>query len=155
MSIHINIAERVERAVAYFNEGYNCAQSVFLAYADVYLIDEEFAKKLSAPFGGGVGRMREMCGATTAMFMLMGLKYPVNNPNDREAKTINYDAVQRLAKEFKDSFGTINCGELLRLPVPEKDNPTPSERTAEYYAKRPCARFVAKAAEIVGKELMK
>jgi len=150
--IEINIEERKERAVAYFNEGYNCAQSVFMAYSDLYDIDMELAKKLSASFGGGMGRLREVCGTCSGMFMILGLHYPATDPTNQESKTANYAAVQRTAQTFKDIFGTIICAELLKI----KKRPitsSPSDRNAEYYAKRPCARFVAEAAEILGKEI--
>jgi len=150
--VEINIEERKERAVAYFNEGYNCAQSVFMAYSDLYDIDMELAKKLSASFGGGMGRLREVCGTCSGMFMILGLHYPATDPTNQEFKTANYAAVQRTAQTFKDIFGTIICAELLKikkLPITS----SPSDRNAEYYAKRPCARFVAEAAEILGKEI--
>jgi C_GCAxxG_C_C family probable redox protein len=149
--MNINIAERKEKAVNFFNEGYNCAQSVFLAYSDVYGIDDELAKKISVSFGGGMGRLRETCGAVSAMAIIAGFEHPAGNPGDQQAKTTNYAAVQSMVNQFKEKFGTINCGELLRIPV-SKD-PAPSERTPEYYAKRPCARFVSYAAEIIGKHL--
>ncbi len=147
----INITERREKAVNLFNQGYNCAQSVFLAYSDIYNIDEDLAKKISVSFGGGMGRLRETCGAVSAMAIIAGFEHPASNPDDQQAKTTNYAAVQSMVNQFKEKFGTINCGELLRLPVSK--GPAPSERTAEYYAKRPCARFVAYATEILGKHL--
>lgn len=148
----LNIQERKDKAVAYFEEGYNCAQSVFLAYSDLYEIEPDLAKKLSAPFGGGMGRLREVCGACSGMFMLMGMQYPANDPTDKDAKTANYAAVQRTATVFKQKFGTLICAELLDVKR-QAQTPTPSDRNAEYYAKRPCARFVAEAAEIVGVEI--
>ncbi len=151
--MEINIEERKEKAVALFKEGYNCSQSVFLAYADVFSVDEELAKKFSAPFGGGMGRLREVCGAVSGMFMLMGFRYPHTNPNDKPSKTETYKAVQRTATAFKDKFGTLICADLLAIRRAPQD-PTPSDRNAEYYAKRPCARFVAEAAGIVGEELL-
>lgn len=148
----INIHERKEKAVAYFEEGYNCAQAVFLAYSDIYEIEPELAKKLSAPFGGGMGRMREVCGACSGMFMLMGMQFPSTNPADKDAKSANYAAVQRTAAAFKAKFDTIICADLLDIKR-QPQTPVPSDRNAEYYAKRPCARFVAEAAEIVGVEI--
>ena len=150
--MEINIEERKEKAVAYFNEGYNCAQSVFLAYSDLYDLNEEFAKKISAPFGAGMGRLREVCGAVSAMFMVLGFKYPATDPAEKATKAANYAAVQRTAAVFKEKFGSIVCADLLQIKRSPQE-PTPSDRNAEYYAKRPCARFVAEAAEIVGKEL--
>lgn len=151
---NIDIAQRREKAVALFNEGYNCAQSVFVAYSDLYGLDDEFAKKISASFGGGMGRLREVCGACSGMFMIMGLEHPATDPADKNSKTANYDAVQHCAKAFKEKFGTIICADLLKIKH-QPENPEPSDRTAEYYAKRPCTRFVAYAADILGQELSK
>lgn len=152
MTDSINIEERKERAVAYFKQGYNCAQSVFLAYCDLYDIDEELAKKLTAPFGGGMGRLREVCGAVSGMFMMLGMRYPATNPDEKAAKTANYAAVQRTAVAFKEKFGSIVCADLLQLKRTPQE-PNPSDRNAEYYGQRPCARLVAEAVEILGKEL--
>lgn len=153
MNETFDIEQRKEKAVLLFKEGYNCAQSVFVAYSDLFGIEDELAKKLSSSFGGGMGRMREVCGAASGMFMLLGLHYPATDPTDKESKTANYAAVQRTADEFKARFGSIICRDLLDENRPP-DSPVPSDRNAEYYAKRPCARFVAEAAEIVGRELM-
>jgi C_GCAxxG_C_C family probable redox protein len=150
--MQINIEERKQKAVAYFKEGYNCSQSVVLAYADVFELDEELAKRISAPFGGGMGRLREVCGAVSGMFMLMGFQYPASDPTDKVAKTVNYAAVQRTANEFKTKFGSIICANLLDIKR-QPQTAEPSDRNAEYYAKRPCAELVAYAAEIVGKEI--
>lgn len=148
----IDVAERKERAVALFMEGYNCSQSVFCAYADVFDLEPELAGRLTSSFGGGMGRLREVCGAVSGMFMLLGLRYPATDPADKEAKTVNYTSVQRTASVFKDRFGSIVCRDLLDVKR-EHEPPEPSDRNAAYYAKRPCARFVAEAAEIVGEEL--
>lgn len=150
-----DIEERVERAVKNFMSGYNCAQSVFLAYSDLFDLDMEIAKSVSVSFGGGMGRMREVCGTVSAMAMLAGFKYPVAEPSDQEARTRNYAVVQSLAKAFKEQFGTIICRELLPAAEASKHNPAPSLRTAEYYAQRPCARYVEAAARLIGEELKK
>ena len=91
------IEKRSEQAVAYFKQGYNCAQSVYMAYADVFGMDKDLAARIIAPLGGGMGRLREVCGAVSGMFLVAGLKHPADNPADHEAKTRNYAAVQRLA----------------------------------------------------------
>lgn len=148
----INIEERRNRAVAYYIEGYNCAQAVFMAYSDIYNIDIDLAKKLSASFGAGMGQLREVCGACSAMFMIMGLEKPFLSPDDREAKKTNYTAVQQTAQAFKNKFGTINCADLLKIKYIPQDS-TSTDPNAEYFIKRPCARFVAQAAEIIGREL--
>lgn len=147
-----DIEERVQNAVRNFQSGYNCAQSVFLAYSDVFELDLNMAKKMSVSFGGGVGRMREMCGTVSAMAMLAGFKYPVLDQTDMEARTRNYAVVQKMADLFKEKHGTIICRSLL--PAAQADeNPAPSERTPEYYAKRPCSKYVEAAARIAGQML--
>lgn len=152
VEIQIDIEERRRRAVDYFTQGYNCAQSVLLAYADVFNLEPELVKRLAGSFGGGMGRLREVCGAVSGMFMILGLHYSAVNPHEKAVKTANYAAVQRAAQAFKDQFGTINCRELLGIKR-QKESYVPSDRTAEYYATRPCARFVGEAAAIVGREL--
>ena len=104
-----DLEERVNRAVQNFEAGYNCAQSVFLAYSDIFELDMETAKKMSVSFGGGVGRMREICGTVSAMAMLAGFKYPVQDISDQEARTRNYAMVQKMADMFKEKNGTIFC----------------------------------------------
>ncbi|WP_243348211.1 C-GCAxxG-C-C family protein [Parabacteroides sp. FAFU027] len=153
MSISIDITERRQRAIENFRAGYNCAQAVFLAYSDIYHVEEKLAKQLAAPFGGGMGRMREVCGALSGAFMLVGLKYPADDPENKEAKMENYAAVQRVATPFREKHGTIICRELLdaKRAKPEADLADPF---GEYLAKNPCARFVADTAEIIGRELV-
>ena len=110
-----DLEERVNRAVQNFEAGYNCAQSVFLAYSDIFELDMETAKKMSVSFGGGVGRMREICGTVSAMAMLAGFKYPVQDISDQEARTRNYAMVQKMADMFKEKNGTIICRNLCLL----------------------------------------
>ena len=147
--------ERVAKGVALFKEGYNCAQSVVMAFADDYGMDESFAAHISSSFGGGIGRMRETCGAACGIFMLAGLEVKGDYP-DPELKKQNYEVVQRLANDFKAETGSIICKELLGLnkqradgTIPEiKIVATPEARTAEYYKKRPCVRMVETAIRI-------
>lgn len=144
----MELEERVEKAVELFKSGYNCSQSVVAAFADMYGFTEEQALKMSASFGGGIGRMRETCGAACGMFLLAGLETGSTYPKDREGKGANYALVQELAEQFKQRNGSINCAELLGL---KKDTPvvsTPEERTTQYYAKRPCVKTVEEAAKI-------
>lgn len=136
-----------QKAMNLFKEGYNCAQSVFLAFAEDLGFDKETALKLSSSFGGGMGRMREVCGAVSAMFMIAGLKYGYTSPTDKTAKTEHYERIQELTKKFKDKHETIICRELLGVDA--DDNPIPSDRTPEYYASRPCERLIGDAAEII------
>jgi len=145
----MNEINHAEKAVRYFLSGYNCSQSVFAAFCDVTNLSEEAALMLASPLGGGMGRMREVCGACSAMFMVLGAAKGYSQPDD-EAKKQLYEKVQQLAAEFKEKNGTIICRELLDNPP---SNPTPSERTPDYYKDRPCAKFVHDAAEIIEKEL--
>lgn len=148
----IDVEKRAAQAENYFRSGYNCAQSVYMAYADLFDMDVDLAAKISAPLGGGMGRLREVCGACSGMFLLAGLAIPANNPADKEAKAENYRMVQALAADFKSQNGSIICRELLGLDH-RHDAPTPETRTETYYKKRPCAELVHLAAEIVGKKL--
>ena len=148
----VNPQERAEQAREYFTSGYNCAQSVFLAYQDITGIDEVLAATISAPFGGGMGRLREVCGAVSGMTMVAGFIAPNSQPNDNENKKNCYATVQALAEEFRAENGSIVCRELLGL-AQQKDDPTPSPRTGEYYKRRPCAEYVAIAARILGEKI--
>ena len=148
----VNPQERAEQAREYFTSGYNCAQSVFLAYRDITDIDEVLAATISAPFGGGMGRLREVCGAVSGMTMAAGFIAPNSQPNDNENKKNCYATVQALAEEFRAENGSIICRELLGL-AQQKDDPTPSPRTGEYYKRRPCAEYVAIAARIWGEKI--
>ena len=147
------IESRVSTATAYFEQGYNCSQAVFMAYSDIYGIEPEMAAKLATSFGGGMGRLREVCGAVSGMFLVLGLQYPFTDTKDRAAKNTNYKAVQRTANEFKSVMGSYICADLLKLKH-EPQNPESSERNEVYYKTRPCTRCVALAAEITGKELL-
>ncbi len=144
---------RVKDAVALFESGYNCAQSVFVAYADLFGMDKETAKRLSSPMGAGMGRMREVCGTVSAMALLAGLEGGNTDPENEEAKREIYETVRRLSGEFKKRHGTIICRELLGIDGME-ESAAPSLRTKEYYASRPCSKFVASAAEIVERLLL-
>lgn len=143
-----SMEERVQKSVALFKSGYNCSQSVVAAFADLYGFSEEQALRMSASFGGGIGRMRETCGAACGMFLLAGLEAGSTEAADREGKTANYAAVQELAAEFKKRNGSLICAELLGLSKKNPESALPEERTASYYAKRPCMRMVEEAAQI-------
>ena len=142
-----------EIAAHNFLSGYNCAQSVFLSFADRYNISPETALKLSSSFGGGMGRLREVCGAVSAMFMIAGLERGYIEPANLEVKTEHYRLIQELAGEFKKEFGTIICRNLLGLP-PGADSPEPSPRTEEYYNSRPCEKFIRYAAKVIEDKLL-
>jgi len=152
-----------EKAKALFLEGYNCSQAVFAAYAERYGLDKELALRLSASFGGGMGRMREVCGAVSAMFMVAGMETGQVRPRDPEAKKANYDMVQKLARRYREEFGSIICKELLglvpmqgraekgsgTLEAAEFTDTTPAARTEEYYKKRPCLEQIQRACDIL------
>ena len=140
-----------EKAKALFTEGYNCAQAVFAAFSDVTGIEFETALRLSSGFGGGMGRMREVCGAVSGMFMVLDAVEGYTSPTDDVAKKELYAKVQKLAGEFKAENGSIICRELLG-DTPSS-TPTPTERTPEFYRKRPCGELVEMAADIVAEHL--
>ena len=144
--------DHTEKAVRLFSEGLNCAQAVFTAFSDVTGIDEELAKRLSSSFGAGMGRMREVCGACSGMFMVAGILYGKGIESDDKLKTAHYQRIQYLAEEFRKSHETIICRDLLKgLAV--TSTPTPEKRTEQYYKARPCVKFVRTAAEILDRYL--
>lgn len=144
-----------EKALGLFMEGYNCSQSVFMAFADRFGISEDAAKKISAGLGGGVGRQREVCGAVSGAVMVLGSVKAAENGNDSDGKKANYELVREFCDLFKERHGgTIICREMLKIAAEKKESATPDERNAEYYAKRPCAKAVYDAAEIL-EELIK
>ena len=142
--------ERVTRAVENFMQGYGCCQSVVAAFADLYGLDETMAKKIAAGFGGGVGRLRMMCGAVSGIVMLVGLDCGQTEGSDREGKSACYKVVQDLLARSKEENGSLICAEILGIQGCEKahSNYVASERTAEYYKTRPCAAKVESAARI-------
>lgn len=137
-----------DRAKELFLEGYNCAQSVAGAYAEEMGLDFDMAVKMSSSFGGGMGRMREVCGAVSGMFLAAGAIYGYGNPKDFEAKKEHYKRIQLLAERFKKETGSIICRELLGVDGENTDY-VPGRRTDEYYKKRPCAEMVCLAAGIL------
>lgn len=135
-----------ERAAELFLQGYNCAQAVAVAFCDVTGLEPDFTARMASSFGGGMGRMREVCGAVSGMLMVAGLVYGYDIPGDDVSKKKHYALVQNLAGQFRREVGSIVCREILKNP-PSDPNPTP--RTAEFYAKRPCARMVILAGRIL------
>ena len=146
---------RVARAVENFMAGYGCCQSVVAAFADLYGLDEVMAKRIAAGFGGGVGRMRMMCGAVSAIVMLVGLDCGQTEGSDREGKSACYKVVQELLAKSKEQNGSLICAEILGIQGHEKaaNSYVASPRTAEYYKKRPCAAKVESAARIFAEYL--
>ena len=147
-----DIEVRVARAKELFHQGFNCSQSVFAACADIYGVDEQTALRIAASFGGGIGRMRQTCGAACGMFILAGLENGSATPGDAEGKKQNYTLVQDLAAKFKQENGSLICAELLGI-APKPQEPTPEARTENYYQKRPCVEMVANAVRIYLEEL--
>ena len=142
--------ERVNRAVDNFMAGYGCCQAVVAAFADLYRVDDTLAKRLAAGFGGGVGRMRMMCGAVSGLVMLVGLDCGQTEGSDRDGKSACYKVVQELLAQSREQNGSLICAEILGLKGYEKANSSyvASARTAEYYKTRPCAAKVESAARI-------
>lgn len=129
-----------KRAAELFEGGYNCAQAVFCAFCDLTGMELDEAARLSSSFGGGMGRMREVCGAVSGMLMVLGKLYGYDDPKDKEAKTAQYALIQRLAGEFKDMHGSIVCRELLGEKKCDNGY-VPEDRTPEYYNARPCTKL--------------
>ena len=135
-----------EKAFELFKSGYNCAQAVAVAFCDKTGLTEKQAARMASSFGGGMGRMREVCGAVSGMFMVLGLLYGYDDPKADTEKKQLYTDVQALAEEFKKDAGSILCREILKNPP---SDPNPSPRTAAYYAMRPCERMVYNAADLM------
>lgn len=134
------------KAAELFLSGYNCAQAVTVAFCDVTGLEEKFAARAVSSFGGGMGRLREVCGAVSGMFFVLSLLYGYDTPGDDESKKALYTEVQALAARFREQVGSIICRDILKNPPTD---PTPSPRTEEYYKKRPCARMVLTAGTLL------
>lgn len=138
--------DRQYHAAELFVGGYNCAQAVVLSFADALCLDEKLCARISSSFGGGMGRMREVCGAVSGMFMVAGLLYGYDGPEEGPVKKEHYARIQELAGKFREEAGSIVCREILRNP-PSDPNPTP--RTDAFYKQRPCVRMVTLAVKIM------
>ena len=138
--------ERTIYAAELFLKGYNCAQAVTMAFSDLLDLDEAYCAKMASSFGGGMGRMREVCGAVSGMLLVAGLLYGYDDPEDDPNKKELYTLVQELAGAFREEVGSIVCRDILKNPP---SDPAPTPRTAEYYAQRPCARMVMLATKIM------
>jgi C_GCAxxG_C_C family probable redox protein len=132
-----------ELAESLFKSGLNCSQAVAVAFADEMNMSKDMAERLTVGFGGGMGRMREVCGAVSGMTFVLSAIYV----NDDKAKI--YERVQTVANEFRQENGSIVCRELLGLATKGADLPTPQARTEGYYKKRPCSQLVAMSADIL------
>ena len=138
--------DREYHAARLFYEGYNCAQAVAMAFSDLIGSDEKFCARAVSSFGGGMGRLREVCGAVSGMLFVAGILYGYDTKDDDKAKKAHYARVQELAGKFREEAGSIVCREILKNP-PSDPNPTP--RTDEFYKQRPCVRMVALAVRIM------
>ena len=144
---------KAQEAKQLFESGANCAQAVMGAFAAECGIDRETALRMASGFGGGVGRMREVCGAVSGMVMAAGLMRGNADLDDKSAKDRDYALIQKLAGHFREETGSIVCRELLGLAPRQEDPPVSEERTPKYYKKRPCGELVALAAAILEEEL--
>ncbi len=133
-------------AVELFKEGYNCAQAVVVAFCDVTGLETNFAARVASSFGGGLGRLREVCGAVSGMALVAGQLYGYDSPTDSTSKKEHYTRIQEMAGQFRERSGSIICREILKN-APSDPNPTP--RTEEFYKLRPCERMVFQAAQIL------
>ena len=141
-----------ETAEQLFRDGYNCAQAVLIAFADVTGLERDTAARLASSFGGGLGRMREVCGAVSGASMVLGLVKGYADPTDADAKKAHYHLVQEFARRFREQNGSIICRDLLSGTAVRQGN-DPEARTAAYYQKRPCPALVRQAAEILDEML--
>ena len=137
---------RGQKAAELFEQGYNCAQAVSVAYCDLTGLTEKQAAMAASSFGGGFGRQREVCGAVSGMVLVLGMLEGYFDPADNQGKMEQYALVQELCGKFKAEAGSIICRELLKDP---STDPVPQTRSPEYYAMRPCTRMVYLAADIL------
>ena len=133
-------------AAELFETGYNCAQAVAVAFCDVTGLEPKAAASMASSFGGGMGRMREVCGAVSGMLLVAGILYGYDTPGDDVQKAAHYQRVQEMAAQFRQEAGSIICRDILKNPP---SDPSPTPRSAEFYQMRPCTRMVYLAAEII------
>lgn len=141
-----------EEARRLFMQGYNCAQAVFCAFCDETGLDIDTAARMASSFGGGMGRLREVCGTVSGALLALGILRGYSDPADPQAKAAHYRMVQEYARRFREKNGTIVCRELLK-DVPVTPGGTPEPRTPEFYARRPCLRLAGEAAAILDEML--
>ena len=147
------INEYATKAKENFTSGYNCCQSVLLAFEDLLDVDHDALARLSSGFGAGMGKMREVCGAVSGMFMVASMLKGYSSPTATTEKVDTYAMIMELGEKFKSEFGTVICRQLLNLDC--DGNPVPSERTPEYYKKRPCAEMCEYCGKILAEYLSK
>ena len=139
---------RKELAVKYFYDGYNCSQSVVLSFSDILSLDKHTLLTLSSPFGGGISRLRETCGAVSGMCIVIGLLFGYDDISNKQEKIRVYDLTQKLVKKFENRIGAISCRDIMKIDH-KHDSPIPSDRNKDFYANRPCANCIGTAAEIL------
>jgi C_GCAxxG_C_C family probable redox protein len=144
---------RKEKAINYFKEGYNCSQSVVMAFDEVLSINAKELCKIASPFGGGISRMRETCGAVTGMVLVLGNLLGYDTPEMGEKKHELYKNIQEILKIFENKYGSLTCRNLLNLSI-KHDDPKPSERDHSFFEKRPCPELIGGAAEILEQFLL-
>ena len=133
-------------AAELFESGYNCAQAVSVAFCDVTGLEPKAAAAMASSFGGGMGRMREVCGAVSGMLLVAGILYGYDTPGDDSEKAAHYGRVQEMAGQFRTEAGSIICRDILKNPP---SDPSPTPRSEDFYKMRPCTRMVYLAAEIL------
>ena len=153
IGMNVDVSARVSLAQDYFREGYNCSQAVVLAFQDILGADRELLERMSIGFGGGLGRMREVCGTVSAMAFVAGSLEPAEDEDIRQRKAGVYTVVQALAQRFREENGSIICRDLMGLRAGAKQDPVPEARTAEYYKARPCVELVGCSARIIAEYL--
>lgn len=149
----VNAEERRDKAVELYRQGYNCAQAVSMAYADIIGLDEKTVAKISASFGGGMGRMGEVCGTLTGAFMVVGSVYPYTDPADRSNIQKNFAMVRQISNDFRERLGDIICRNLTNKKDRTASSTTDNDPNTEYYRQRPCAYCVAYSALLLGEEI--
>ena len=142
------MSEHAQLARSLFLQGYNCSQAVFCAFCDVTGLEIDAAARMASSFGGGLGRLREVCGTVSGAALVLGMTRGYADPKDYAAKKVHYALVQEFARRFREANGSIVCRELLR-GVNVTEGGDPERRTAEYYRKRPCPNLAYCAAEIL------
>ena len=150
-----DVNERVRLAQEFFMQGYNCTSAVVLAFEDILNVGRDTLERLSIGLGGGVGRLREVCGTVNAMAVVAGTLASIDGKTHQQQKKDTYAIVQELAGAFREENGSIICRELMGLRAGEKQDPMPQERTAEYYKSRPCLKLVACSALIIAEYVKK
>ena len=143
------LSPAAKRGMELFRKGYNCCQSTFGAFYEDLGLDINTAMRMASSFGGGMGRLREVCGALSGIFLAWGLYCGYSDPGADDEKAVQYSRVQELAAVFKETNGSLICRELLDLPIQGADAPIPSKRTEEYYTVRPCELFVGSACALL------